>query len=129
MVHVITKSRRKTCDPYTSKYPRPSLDTRYSPMMEPIHAIPTFILSVAISVGTFAGATSLVKICHLLARMERNSKIFPLSVSKKPFSMVMVVITTEISTAMVIIAVFPVPAQIIITGPSAILGKLLSTTT
>ena len=52
-----------------------------------------------------------------------------MSVSRKPLSILMVVITTEISTAMVIIAPFPVPAHIMIMGPRAILGRLFSTTT
>ena len=111
------------------RYPRPALDTRYSPMMEPIHAMPTFILRHDASVDMLDGNTSFVKICSFPAFIARMSSIFSGLVCMKPPSIVIIVTMTEISTAMNTMAFCPVPAHTIITGPSAILGRLFSTTT
>ncbi|OLA44778.1 MAG: hypothetical protein BHW39_05945 [Firmicutes bacterium CAG:552_39_19] len=95
----------------------------------PTHANPTLIFKTPNSVGNADGNTTIVKICLLVAPIERISKIFPASVSIIPPSDVRMVTTMQISTVIIIIALAPAPTQIIITGPNAILGKLLSTTT
>ena len=45
----------------------PWRDTKYSPMIEPIQLIPTFILSVDTNTGSDDGIIRLVKIFHLFA--------------------------------------------------------------
>ena len=125
---LMTRSNLKTCPPYTIRYPIPALETMYSPMMEPIQAIPTLIFSMEIKLGSEDGTTSFVKICNLEAPMDfKRSSLFS-SVDIKPFSIFSIATIRPISTVMKTIALLPVPHQIMISGPSAILGRAFSTT-
>ena len=57
-----------------------------------------------------------------------KSKIFPSSHAIKDESIVIVVMTMQISTHIKIIAFVPAPTHKIMTGPSAIFGKEFKTT-
>ena len=70
------------------------------------------------------GKTILLKICHLFALKVFAILIKFLSVDIKPFNISRIVTIIEIASAITIIADVPAPAQTIIIGPSATLGKL-----
>lgn len=74
-VAAMTRSSLKTWPPYTIRYPKPAFDTMYSPIMEPIQAMPTHIFSIPINCGIAEGMTSFVKICSLLAPIDRSNSI------------------------------------------------------
>ena len=99
----------------------------YSPMTEPIHAMPTSIFSVLTNVFMLPGMTSFLRIWNLLAPMERMRSILFLSVARKPLSMLMMVTIMPISTAISTMDLLPLPHHTIMMGPSAIFGRALST--
>ncbi len=106
----------------------PALDTMYSPIIDPIHAMPTLIFSMEIKSGREDGTTSFVKICRLLAPIDRISNSLLFSVAVNPFSMCSMATINPMSTVINTIALPPVPHQMIISGPKAILGRAFSTT-
>ena len=105
----------------------PCFEVRYSPIIEPIHAIPTFIFKQDIKVGKDEGITSFVSSWIFVAPIERNSMILLCSQAKNPFSIVIIVTIIVIIIAIKTIDLTPLPNHTIIIGPNAILGKLLST--
>ena len=90
--------------------------------------MPTLIFSMPINAGSAEGSTSLVSICRLPAPIEASSSILFLSVDKNPSSMCMVATMMLTSTVMNTMEGAPAPNQTMMTGPSAILGRALSTT-
>ena len=100
---------------------------RYSPIIEPIHAIPTFILRQETNVGIAPGNTSLVSICHFFAPSDCINIILPFSVARNPFCIVMVVTIIVIIIAIKTMDFTPLPNHTIIIGPKAIFGKELRT--
>ena len=90
--------------------------------------MPRLIFKTAIKLGKLLGIISFCIICHLLAPIVFNSVIFDTSVSKYPLSKEMVVTIMQIKIPMVTMALVPAPIQIIISGPSAIFGKLFKIT-
>jgi len=125
---VITRSSWNTCPPYTIKYPRPALETKNSPDITPTSDNPILTLSEFIKVEMFAGITIFVNTCNLVALNVFAIFSNSLSVFINPFRISRTVTISEIANAINIIAPIPAPTHIIITGPSAILGKLFKTT-
>ncbi len=74
------------------------------------------------------GITSFCRICNLVAPIERKSRILFLFVERKAESICMVDTMIPTKTVIKIIALLPVPNQMMIRGPSAILGRAFSTT-
>ena len=74
------------------------------------------------------GNTTLVKICRLDAPKVAAILISSLSVERKPLSISRTVTMREMASAMKMMAFVPAPTRMMITGPRAILGRLLSTT-
>ena len=70
----------------------------------------------------------MVSICILLAPIERSRVILFLSVAKKPLSIFMTATMMPTSTVINMMADEPEPNQTMITGPSAIFGRLFKTT-
>jgi hypothetical protein len=97
-------------------------------MIEPIHAMPTLIFNMEMKAGREEGMTSLSKICPFVAPMERKSNILSLSVSAKPLSIFMIEMMMPMRTVMTMIAFAPVPHQMMMRGPNAILGRAFNTT-
>ena len=106
----------------------PALDTIYSPIIEPIQAIPTLIFSIEIKFGKDDGMTSLVKICSFVAPIDCNRSNLFLSVAINPLNIFKMATISPIKTVINTMALLPVPHQIIISGPRAILGKAFNTT-
>ena len=90
--------------------------------------MPTLILSMEIKTGKEEGMTSFLRICHLFAPMERRRSSLFSSVAMKPLSMLRIVTMSPMSTVMKTMALLPVPHQMMMRGPRAILGKALRTT-
>ena len=97
-------------------------------MIEPIHAMPTATFSMEIKAASEEGITSFLRIWNFVAPIERRSRILLGSVARNAESMCMM--TTMIPTAIAIntIAFDPVPNQMMMSGPSAILGSAFKTT-
>ena len=90
--------------------------------------MPTFILSIEIKLGSDEGITSLVRSCNLLAPIDRRSKSLFSSVDIKPFNIFKIATIKPIKIVMNTIALLPVPHQMMISGPNAILGRAFKTT-
>lgn len=114
---VITRSSLNTWPPYTIRYPSPAFDTKNSPDITPTSESPIFTFNEFINVPMFAGITIFVSICHLFALNVFAIFITSLSVFKNPFRFSSIVTTSEIATAITMIAGVPAPTQIMITGP------------
>ena len=67
-------------------------------------------------------------VCRLLAFMVLKRRSLPSSVFKNPCKVLIIVIIRDMSSAMTMMAEIPAPTQMIMTGPSAILGRELSMT-
>lgn len=93
------------------------MDTKNSPDITPTNDSPIFTLSEFINVEILAGNTILVNICHLFALKVFAILIKSLSVFKNPFKFSRMVTTSEIETAMTIIAGVPAPTHMMIIGP------------
>ena len=124
----MTRSILKTWPPYTIKYPSPARETRNSPAMTPTSDRPMLTFSESNRVGTLYGSTILQKIWLWVAPKVRAMRMAPGSVSRKPLSISSTVTTSEIAIAIKTMARVPAPARMMITGPRAIFGRLLSTT-
>lgn len=103
----------------------PAFDTRNSPDITPTNESPIFTFKEFINVEMFAGITTFVKICNLLALKVLAIFIFSLSVFKNPLSISSIVTTREIASAITIIAEVPAPTHIIITGPKCNFRKTI----
>ncbi len=78
--------------------------------------------------GIFDGRTSFVNVCHFDAPSVCMSISLLFSTLINPLKVLSIVTKSEIASAIVIIADWSVPIQMIMIGPSAILGRALSTT-
>ena len=72
--------------------------------------------------------TSFHRICHLFAPIERIRRILLSSVAIKADRTCMMAMMMPTSTVINTIASLPVPNQMMMSGPSAILGRALRTT-
>lgn len=104
------------------------METRNSPAMTPTSDNPMLIFSELNSVAMLDGSTIFTNIWNRFAPKVRAICIRSRSVPRKPLSISSTVTIIEMASAMTIIAFIPAPTQIIITGPSAIFGRLFSTT-
>ena len=127
-VAAITRSSLNTCPPYTMRYPSPARETMYSPMMEPIQLMPTATLSMETKAGREDGRTSFTRICALFAPIDRRSSTLPSSAERKAESMCRMTRMTVTRMVMKTMARLPVPHQMMMSGPKAILGSALRTT-
>ena len=70
----------------------------------------------------------MVRICRFVAPIDfKRSNLFS-SVDKKPFNILSMATIRPIKMVIKIMALLPVPNQIIIKGPSAIFGRAFNTT-
>ncbi len=97
-------------------------------MIEPIHAMPTATFSIEINAASDEGITSFLKIWNFVAPIERRSRILFGSVDRNAESMCMMTTISPTAIAIKTIAFDPVPNQMMIRGPSAILGSAFKTT-
>ena len=104
------------------------MDTRNSPTITPTHARPTFIFIADTIVEMLAGSITFCSIWNFVAPKVRSSLILSGSTSLKPLCTPMVVTTSEIISAMAMMAWGPAPIHTRIIGPRAILGRLFITT-
>ena len=125
---LITKSSLNTWPPYTIRYPIPALETMYSPIIEPIQAIPTLIFNMEMKLGKEEGMTSFVKICNFDAPMDFKRRSLFSSVVINPFNIFRIATIKPMSMVINTIALLPVPHHIMISGPRAILGNAFKTT-
>ena len=110
------------------RYPSPALLTRNSPAITPTSDRPMFTFSELNSVPKFAGNTTLHSTCRRVAPNVAAILRYSGSVRRKPASISSTVTIRLMASAMKMMARVPAPAMMMITGPSAIFGRLLSTT-
>ena len=96
--------------------------------MTPTRERPILTFMELKSVCRLEGITTLVNTCRRSAPNVRTIVTISSSVLKKPFSISSTVTINEIASAITMMACIPAPTQTIKTGPSAILGRALSTT-
>ena len=96
--------------------------------MTPTSDRPMLIFRELKRVVRLEGKTIFCKICIRLAPKVRAILIFSGSVARKPLSISSTVTISEMARAMTMMAWVPAPTQMMITGPKAIFGRLLSTT-
>mgnify|MGYP004556749803 FL=1 len=96
-------------------------------MMTPIKERLIFIFKVFTRLLVFPLSTNLVNNCNLVAPNDLIRIILDLSVVIKALYILIIVVKTDINKAIKIIDLVFAPIQIIINGPSDILGKEFKT--
>ena len=110
------------------RYPSPALETKNSPAITPTRERPMLIFREPKRVPMLLGRTIFRKIWLLVAPKVAAMRMASRSVRRKPPSISKTVTIREIASAIKMMASVPAPTTMIITGPRAILGRLLRTT-